>query len=366
MTQSTGPIGLNGDLCRTRQARLCRRLRDDGLDAAVLTDLRHVNYLGAHWQRQITAAGMLVTAEGSATMLLGDEPEDDVAADEVVVYESNRLATLVDDQFGAMFEALRPRLDGISRLGCDNVARPWLLPDLEVVDVAPMMMAMRRKKDPDEVAMLRRGIAGCEAAYAAARSMLKPGVPEVELFATMQAAAVNAVGEPIGEFGNDFQSGGGGGKPRLRPVEAGETIPLDISVVVRGYSSDLCRTFAVDGSPSAAQREAHKLVVEALDHVAQNVRPGVRCAAIYDEVFKMIDGRNGWHFTHHLGHGIGLHCHEAPRLNPNWDDTFAVGDVFTAEPGLYADELRGGSRVEDNFLVTETGVERLSHYSTDL
>ena len=80
----------------------------------------------------------------------------------------------------------------------------------------------------------------------------------------------------------------------------------------------------------------------------------------------MIDGRNGWHFTHHLGHGIGLHCHEAPRLNPNWDDTFAVGDVFTAEPGLYADELRGGSRVEDNFLVTETGVERLSHYSTDL
>ncbi len=366
MTPPTGPIGLDADACRARKARLCRRLRDEKLDAALLTNLRHVHYLSAHWQRQITAAGLLVTAEGSATILLAGEPEEAVVADETLFFESDRLATLVDDQFGALFETVRPRLKGVRRLGCDDVARPWLLPDLEVVDLGPTMYSMRRKKDPDEVQMLRQGVAGCDAAYAAARSVLKPGVKEVEVFAAMQAAAVNAVCEPIGDFGNDFQSGGGGGKPRVRPVEAGETMPLDVSVVIRGYSSDLCRTFSVDRQPSAAQREAHKLVLEALDYVAATVRPGVRCAALFEEVFKMIDGRNGWHFPHHLGHGIGLSCHEAPRLNPNWDDTFEVGDVFTAEPGLYADELRGGSRVENNYLVTETGVEQLSHFPTDL
>ena len=74
----------------------------------------------------------------------------------------------------------------------------------------------------------------------------------------------------------------------------------------------------------------------------------------------MIDGRNGWRFTHHLGHGIGLAPHEAPRLNPHWDDIFQVGDVFTAEPGLYGVDLRAGVRIEQEYLVTEHGVERLS------
>ena len=78
-----------------------------------------------------------------------------VVADETLFFESDRLATLVDDQFGALFETVRPRLKGVRRLGCDDVARPWLLPDLEVVDLGPTMYSMRRKKDPDEVQMLR-------------------------------------------------------------------------------------------------------------------------------------------------------------------------------------------------------------------
>ena len=59
-------------------------------------------------------------------------------------------------------------------------------------------------------------------------------------------------------------------------------------------------------------------------------------------------------------------AHEAPRLNPHWDDSFAEGDVFTAEPGLYGQELRSGIRVEHDFVVTASGVERLSDYPTDL
>ena len=64
--------------------------------------------------------------------------------------------------------------------------------------------------------------------------------------------------------------------------------------------------------------------------------------------------------------GIGLFPHEGPHLNPQWDDTFEVGDVFTAEPGLYAPDLRGGIRLENDYLVTATGVELLSDFPLEL
>jgi Xaa-Pro aminopeptidase len=72
-------------------------------------------------------------------------------------------------------------------------------------------------------------------------------------------------------------------------------------------------------------------------------------------------------FNHHLGHGIGLFPHEAPHLNPHWDETFEVGDVFTCEPGLYDEQaLRAGIRLENDYLVTEDGVENLSPFPLEL
>jgi Xaa-Pro aminopeptidase len=80
----------------------------------------------------------------------------------------------------------------------------------------------------------------------------------------------------------------------------------------------------------------------------------------------MLDRAPHGKFVHHLGHGIGLFPHETPHLNPNWDDVFEAGDVFTAEPGLYAAELRAGMRLENDYLVTETGVENLSPFPLEL
>ena len=67
-----------------------------------------------------------------------------------------------------------------------------------------------------------------------------------------------------------------------------------------------------------------------------------------------------------MGHGIGLFPHEAPHLNPNWDDTFQAGEVIAVEPGLYGEGLRAGIRLENNYLVTETGVELLTPFPFEL
>lgn len=52
-------------------------------------------------------------------------------------------------------------------------------------------------------------------------------------------------------------------------------------------------------------------------------------------------------------------------MNPAWDDTLEVGDVFAVEPGLYAPELAAGLRIENDYLVTSEGVERLTNFPID-
>ncbi len=357
--------GLTSDGCRARQGRLRELARERNLDAVFLTGPRHVHYLTGHWGRAVFQPVLFVPTEGPSVLAVPCEVPPAPGAESTLVTNGVRHGNLVDDQLAVAIEALRAHgLSGVRSVGCDRPPPAGLF---EVVhDLGAVLLRMRRHKHDDELSLIRRGIAGCEAAYSATREFLQPGMTEIEVYAELHRAAVRAVGEPIGEFGNDFQSGTPGGPPRDRAIEQGELMPLDLSVVVRGYSSDLCRTFAIGREPSAAQREAHRVVIETLERIEPALRPGARCRKLHANVAAAIDGHHGWRFPHHLGHGIGLSAHEAPRLNPQWDDVLEVGDVFTIEPGLYGEDLRGGVRVEQDYVMTPDGAVRLSSFPTDL
>jgi Xaa-Pro aminopeptidase len=271
---------------------------------------------------------------------------------------------MVDDQLVLAAKSLAENLQALKRIGSDSKAMPYLANSSTNIDA--LLFACKRSKLPDEIALIAHGIRACQAAYAVAKAIIKPGLTELSLYTHLLAVATEAVGEPIGDFGNDFRSGGGGGPPRPRAMEAGELIPLDLGVAVRGYHSDLCRTFAVDSNPTAVQREAHQHVCGTLRFVEQTVKPGVSCRKLYEDVANQLRSRTGWRFPHHLGHGIGLVAHESPRLNPHWDDVFQEGDVFAAEPAVYADELRGGVRLEQDYVVVKDGLRRLSDFPLDL
>ena len=81
-------------------------------------------------------------------------------------------------------------------------------------------------------------------------------------------------------MGNDFQSGSSGGPPRNRSVERGELMPLDVSVTLRGYRCDLCRTFAIGREPTDLQRKAAEMINDALRYFEENARLGGSCRAI--------------------------------------------------------------------------------------
>lgn len=358
------PPQLDPDLCRGRQDRLRALLSDKELDGAVFFDRHYIHGLTGHWHAQpLTPVALLVRLDGGNVLVTHDATAGGAAIDEVASYVPNDFCTLRPNLCGEVASVLNPFLKGLGRVGTEQQVPAALLEGPVCRDFSTDYQYLRRRKDADEVAALVYTIECADRAYAEAKQLLEPGIDEVEVMAAMLETATYAAGEFLSGWGQDFQAGAPGGfaRPR-RAVEAGELIPLDIGVGVRGYRCDLCRTFAVDGSPTDEQAETHARVLEVMRLGEAMIRPGQSCRAMFEAVKAELDGWRGYSFFHHAGHGIGLDAHEVPRINPAWDDVFEEGDVVAFEPGLYGGGLRAGIRLENNYLVTADGFRQLSHF----
>jgi Xaa-Pro aminopeptidase len=360
-------------LSRRRQRRLLDVIGRRGFDAVVVGARRHVYYFAAHWTDWRHLSAFVLFADGRSTLISANEPNRAAAADDVRAYVANRTSTLDDAQPRVLGEAVVARLReaGAKRIGLDASAVNSQVAMAfegarEPVDAE--VFQIRRVKDADELELMRKAIDCCGAMYARAREVIEPGIAEVEVFAELQAVAVEAAGEPLaGPLGNDYACGVPGGPPRPgRTAHAGELYILDLGPVYRGYFSDNARTIAVNRKPTDAQYAASEIVLGCLAVVEREARAGVRCRAIWDAVNAYLAEHGRGPMTHHLGHGVGLNAHEYPHLNPEWDDTLMEGEVFTAEPGLYGEELAGGIRIENQYLVTRDGVECLTGFPTGL
>ena len=357
--------------CRARQGRLLAEMAAQGLEWVLLTRRESVQWLtGAH-VGPLFAPAAAINSEGRVTLVLPSRlVSPELAADEVLPYEEKWCSTLRDEQRGASNAVLM----GALPLKLRHVGGEWseLGPDLladcegDVTNIEPLLFRLRRRKDADELAMLRRANDANRAMYALAREIVRPGLNELELYNQLHAAAVRELGEALTYFGQDFRSNARGGPPRDRELAAGELVILDLGVGFRGYYSDNARTLAVGGAPTDEQQLAWERVREVFPLVESRARPGASCQQLFHEVQALLDQSKPWAFNHHLGHGVGLAPHEGPHLNPQWDDTFAEGDFFTAEPGLYHESLRVGIRLEENYVVTAVGCERVTDYPLEL
>jgi len=365
---------LDPTLSRARQKRLLDEMAERKLDAVVVGDPRHVYYFTAFRPGWLHHGAFVLFSDGRSWMTSANAPADNAAANECAGYEAQWMATLRQEQpavvAGQVIEALKARRAKEIGVDASAVTSQVVLmakqTDLEPID--PVLWQLRRRKDADELDLLRRAAACADAMYRRARETIAPGVLEMDVFLELERAAAKEAGETMTALlGNDYRCGGGGGPPRAdRACAGGEFYIIDVGPTFRGYFGDACRTFAVGGEPTDKQREAHAAIVAALGIVEQMVKPGARCREIYQAVFDHLQGRAGGKFDHHLGHGVGLQSHEYPHLSPRWDDVLMEGEVFTAEPGLYAPHLRSGIRLENMYVVTATGIEALTRAPLDL
>ena len=135
---------------------------------------------------------------------------------------------------------------------------------------------------------------------------------------------------------------------------------LDFGVVYNGYTSDTTLTVA-KGPLTAAQEKQLELVQKAYDEALKLYKPGrpiIDAAKKCDSVFAAAKRK----MPHGLGHAVGLEIHEQPRvsLRATPEMLFKPGMILTCEPGLYDVEI-GGTRLENDVLITEDGNEVITH-----
>lgn len=371
MNAAADPYRTDPAAVRTRQKRLLGVMERLGLDLVVLGQNAHVQYfVGPRFGWTFSPAAA-VGADGHVILVAPSKAGGETAADEIHTYEAQSFSTLRNDQrqkstavlFDALAKRKKPGRVGLEFSSCGPEITSRL--DAEMIDVEPEIYAMRRRKDADELARIRKAIAGTEAMHRRAREIIEPGVTELFVFNELQAAAVNEYGEMSTGMGNDYACGQRGGPPRDRKIEAGELYILDLGPAFRGYFADNTRVTAVGGKPTERQLEAWHHILPVFEMVEREVKPGKSCRELFGQAHEWLN-QKPWEFEHHLGHGIGLFPHEAPHLNPCWDDTFQEGEVFAVEPGLYGDDLRAGIRLENNYLVTQGGVELLTPFPLEL
>ena len=213
--------------CRGRQKRLLDVMQREGLDLAIVTQIEHVQYLAGPrfaWTFQPAAE---LSSDGRLTLVAPNRAPEVAAADEVVTYQAQKHSTLRNDQRQASCEVLAGALSNrkYKRIGVEYSTFGQhfmrILGAAQLVDIEPALYTLRRRKDPDELALLKKAIAATGRMYARAREIMRPGVTELEMFNELQSAAVLEFGEMMTGTGNDYQVAARGGPPRaivqLRP-----------------------------------------------------------------------------------------------------------------------------------------------------
>ncbi len=258
-------------------------------------------------------------------------------------------------------EYLRMRILELRRIehigpDCRIQAAEFLLPELRMI------------KDETELAHMREAVRITEAALQATIDQVKPGHTELEieniLHTHMQRAGAQGM-----SFGSIVVSGPRTASPHTsaseRVVEPGDLLLFDCGARYRGYPADITRTFAV-GKLDAELAAVYEVVKAANAAGRRFAGPGKKAEDVDRAARQVIEQAGyGQYFIHRTGHGLGLEVHEPPYIVAGNEIALRPGMTFTIEPGIYLPG-KGGVRIEDDVVITETGCDSLTTFARDL
>jgi Xaa-Pro dipeptidase len=220
----------------------------------------------------------------------------------------------------------------------------------KAVSAASLFTTMRMVKTAEEIAAMRRAIGVALPRFEKAFAALRPGSVESDISHLFG-------GENVVQFGPSSALPHGASGPRS--LARDEAVLIDAWDKPEGYFYDITRS-TYFGDPTPEYRKIWEIVLEAQTAAIEKAAPGVPCFEVDAAARRVIEKAGyGEHFTHRLGHGLGIDVHEPPYMVGHDKTVLEPGMTFTSEPGVYLPG-RFGVRIEDDILVTERGAESLS------
>lgn len=175
----------------------------------------------------------------------------------------------------------------------------------------------------------------------------------------------------------DFALGGGGADASLpigangTPLKEGTAIMVDMAGNYTPYTTDMTRVFSVGKLPEEAYR-AHQVSIEIQSEIEAISRPGTSCAEMYNLALAIAQKAGlAANFmgteqqAKFVGHGIGIQINELPVLTPRSKELLEPNMVFALEPKFVLPGV-GAVGIENSFLVTETGLEKLTVFEENI
>ena len=231
-----------------------------------------------------------------------------------------------------------------------------------------LVEGLRARKEPQEIAQMRKAGVLASQVVASVFKLLKPGVREVEIAAEIeyqmrQRGASGPAFETIVAFGE--RSAYPHARPTARRLRKNELVVLDLGAILGHYCSDITRTVFVGRAPVRIRRW-YRAVQEAQAAAIAAARTGTRCGDV-DAAARGVLARYKLDsfFVHSTGHGLGLEVHEDPRVARGQKHVLVPGNVITIEPGVYVPGV-GGIRIEDDVAVHADRNELLTRVPRDL
>lgn len=287
-------------------------------------------------------------------------------------------------------------------------------PGLSIVSANPMVSQMRAKKSSAEMELIRRAAAISMDAHREAARALRPGMNEFEIQALLEYTFRRNGGDRPA-YSSIVGSGANATTLHYnrddRFMKDGELLLIDAAAQYGGYAADVTRTFPVSGTFTPEQRAVYAIVRAAQAAAERQAKVGASARLMSDSASRilseglarlgLIDAPGATYdcgsadtprkcsqlslfYMHGLGHGIGLEVHDPDQYY--FSGRVDVGSAFSIEPGVYVREnlldiVPGtpgnaaylsklktvlpkyagiGVRIEDNYIVTENGLEWVS------
>jgi Xaa-Pro dipeptidase len=239
---------------------------------------------------------------------------------------------------------------------------------IEITSATPVTAGCRGIKSPAELKLMQLANDITLQVYEAAWKCLRPGMTNSE-FSDLIGAAYRQTGFP-GDASCQVDAWSALPHGSLQPqvIHEGSIVLLDDGCAVEGYQSDISRTF-VAGKATDKMKRVFDTVHKAQWAARNAAKPGVPCQAVDAAARQVVDdagfGPGYAHFTHRVGHGIGMDGHEWPYLVKGNTQLLEANMTTSDEPGIY---LRGefGVRLEDDMYVTPDGARWFTPQSNSL